>query len=69
MNPFTWMIGERARLVYEAEGSFLWCVVLVNDHDPKPLYYQFAERAGAFTWQPLEEGPEVCRIAIGKPST
>lgn len=43
--------------------------VLVNDYDPKPLYYQFAaERPGSFTWQPLEEGPEVWRVAIGKPS-
>src|SRR5699024_5247583 len=26
--------------------------VLVNDHDPKPLYYQFeAEHTGQFTWQ------------------
>mgnify|MGYP003347068660 CR=1 FL=1 len=34
--------------------------VLVNDHDPKPLYYQFSfERAGTFTWTYLEEGPEV----------
>lgn len=42
--------------------------VLVNDHDPKPLYYQFAaDRPGAFTWRPLEEGPEVWRVAIGKP--
>lgn len=42
--------------------------VLVNDHNPKPLYYEFqAERPGAFTWEPLEEGPVVWRIAIGKP--
>ncbi len=41
--------------------------VLVNDHDPKPLYYQFAaERAGAFTWDYLEEGPDVWRVRIGK---
>lgn len=41
--------------------------VLVNDHDPKPLYYQFSfERAGTFTWRHLEEGPEVWRIEIGK---
>ena len=41
--------------------------VLVNDHDPKPLYYQFsAERAGTFTWRYLEEGPEVWRVEIGK---
>jgi len=42
--------------------------VLVNDHDPKPLYYQFAaERPGTFTWRYLEEGPEVWRVEIGKP--
>lgn len=41
--------------------------ILVNDHDPKPLYYQFeAEHAGAYTWQSLEEGPEVWRVEIGK---
>ncbi|MBI3031566.1 MAG: DUF2249 domain-containing protein [Candidatus Rokubacteria bacterium] len=40
---------------------------LVNDHDPKPLFYQFSfERAGAFTWKYLEEGPEVWRVEIGK---
>jgi uncharacterized protein (DUF2249 family) len=33
--------------------------VLVNDHDPKPLYYQFdAEHSGEFTWDYLESGPE-----------
>lgn len=42
--------------------------VLVNDHDPKPLYYQFAaEHAGQFTWDYLEEGPEVWRVRIGRP--
>lgn len=41
--------------------------MLVNDHDPKPLYYQFqAERAGEFSWDYLEEGPEVWRVRIGK---
>ena len=41
--------------------------VLVNDHDPKPLYYQLAaENAGEFTWEYLEEGPEVWRVRIGK---
>ena len=40
---------------------------LVNDHDPKPLYHQFAaEHAGEFEWTPLEEGPEVWRVRIGK---
>ncbi len=41
--------------------------VLVNDHDPKPLYYQFAaERAGQFTWDYLEQGPSVWRVRIGR---
>lgn len=41
--------------------------VLVNDHDPKPLYYQFAaEHAGQFAWDYLEEGPEVWRVRIGR---
>lgn len=40
---------------------------LVNDHDPKPLYYQFAaERAGGFTWEYSEQGPQVWRVQIGK---
>lgn len=42
--------------------------ILVNDHDPKPLYYQFsAEFTGQFTWEYLEQGPEVWRVQIGKP--
>ena len=41
--------------------------VLVNDHDPKPLRYQFeAEHAGQFTWQYLESGPEAWRVRIGR---
>ena len=41
--------------------------VLVNDHDPKPLYYQLAaENTDQFTWDYLEEGPEVWRVRIGK---
>lgn len=41
--------------------------VLVNDHDPKPLYYQFAaEHDGTFTWDYLEQGPAVWRVRIGR---
>lgn len=40
---------------------------LVNDHDPKPLYYQFqAERTSQFTWNYQEEGPTVWRVLVGK---
>ena len=41
------------------------CILLVNDHDPLPLYYQFAcEHAGTFRWEYLEQGPEVFRVRI-----
>ncbi|HEV2258207.1 MAG TPA: DUF2249 domain-containing protein [Streptosporangiaceae bacterium] len=42
--------------------------VLVNDHDPKPLRYQFqAEHPGRFTWDYLEAGPDWWRVRIGRP--
>ncbi|MEZ4641726.1 MAG: DUF2249 domain-containing protein [Chloroflexota bacterium] len=41
--------------------------ILVNDHDPKPLYYQFqAERTDQFTWDYLEQGPQAWRVRIGR---
>ncbi len=40
-------------------------IKLVNDHNPKPLFYEFkAERTGEFEWRPLEEGPERWVVAI-----
>jgi uncharacterized protein (DUF2249 family) len=42
-------------------------MLLVNDHDPKPLYYQFqAEHTDRFAWDYLDQGPEVWRVRIGK---
>lgn len=41
--------------------------VLVNDHDPKPLYYQFeAEHTGQFSWNYLQQGPQVWQVEIGR---
>jgi len=41
--------------------------VLINDHDPKPLYYQLeAEHPGQFSWTYLESGPEVWRVEIAR---
>jgi uncharacterized protein (DUF2249 family) len=41
--------------------------ILVNDHDPKPLYYQFKfEREGQFTWDYLESGPDTWQVRIAK---
>jgi len=42
-------------------------ILLVNDHDPKPLFYQFqAERPGQVAWVPQEQGPERWAIRIEK---
>lgn len=41
--------------------------VLVNDHDPRPLRYQFeAEHVGEYAWNYLEQGPVVWRVEIAK---
>lgn len=60
---------ERHPLIFSTwdglpDGAFM---ELVNDHDPKPLYYQFqAERAGRFDWEYVDDGPEVWRVRIRK---
>jgi len=59
----------RHRRIFEAfdalqSGELL---ELSNDHDPKPLFYQFMiERADAYTWEYIENGPYNWRVAIGK---
>jgi uncharacterized protein (DUF2249 family) len=42
--------------------------VIINDHNPKPLKYEMAAERGEdkFTWQYLQEGPEVWKVRIGK---
>lgn len=41
--------------------------ILLNDHDPRPLRYQFeAEHSGHFDWQYVEQGPAVWRVQISK---
>ena len=40
-------------------------IILINDHDPRPLYYQFqAEHTGEFSWNYLEQGPDIWRVRI-----
>jgi uncharacterized protein (DUF2249 family) len=60
---------ERHPLIFDtfhklaAGDAFL----LVNDHDPKPLYYQFkAELGEVFEWDYLEQGPEVWKVRIAR---
>jgi uncharacterized protein (DUF2249 family) len=43
--------------------------ILLNDHDPVPLYYQFQAQFGnAFSWEYVERGPEDFRVRITKVS-
>ncbi|MBX3748079.1 MAG: DUF2249 domain-containing protein [Verrucomicrobiae bacterium] len=42
-------------------------ILLTNDHDPIPLYYQFAaEWTGQFHWDYLQQGPQVWQVRIRK---
>lgn len=42
-------------------------MILINDHDPRPLRYQLdAERPGIFNWTYQEEGPVVWRVRIDR---
>lgn len=60
---------ERHPLVFETFENLSpgESFVLINDHDPKPLFYQFKfEREGQFSWDYLEEGPQAWKVRIGK---
>lgn len=42
-------------------------IVIHNDHDPKPLYYQLlGERGNCFSWTYLSNGPEIWEVEIRK---
>ena len=60
---------DRHRLIFETYGKLKpgESFVLVNDHDPKPLYYQFdAEHTGEFSWNYLQQGPATWQVEIGR---
>lgn len=60
--------ARRHELIFETYGKLGAGegFVLVNDHDPKPLRYQFeAEHAGEFSWDYQEEGPATWKVRIG----
>lgn len=41
--------------------------VFINDHDPKPLYYQLeAEHPKQFSWDYLQAGPVAWKVRIGR---
>jgi len=42
-------------------------LTILNDHDPKPLYYQIlGERGNIFSWEYLERGPVWWKVIITK---
>ncbi|MDO8358745.1 MAG: DUF2249 domain-containing protein [Devosia sp.] len=42
-------------------------LLLVNDHDPRPLLYQFsAEYPGTFEWTYEQAGPDVWQVRIDR---
>lgn len=55
-------IFERFDSLLPGEG-----LVIHNDHDPKPLYYQLlGERGNIFKWDYIESGPEWWKVSIAK---
>jgi len=61
--------AERHERIFEAYEALAGGegFVLVNDHDPKPLYHQFEAEAGpAFRWEYRQRDPGEFRVLIGK---
>ena len=41
---------------------------ILNDHDPRRLYFEFqAQHGRGFEWTYLEQGPDEWKIRIGRP--
>ncbi len=58
---------QKHKVIFETFDSLQpgQAMLLINDHDPVPLHYQFdLERPDAFTWDYLERGPQAFRIKI-----
>lgn len=55
-------IFEKFDALFEGES-----LIINNDHDPKPVYYQLlAERGQVFNWEYLQSGPVVWQVKIDK---
>lgn len=69
LNVINIIPRERHPLIFETFDKLKKgeSFILVNDHDPKPLYYQFLhEREGLFSWEYLAQGPETWKVKITK---
>jgi uncharacterized protein (DUF2249 family) len=60
---------DRVSLIFSTFGSLPAgkAMELINDHDPKPLRGVFqARHPDNFSWEYLEQGPDLWRVAITK---
>lgn len=60
---------ERHATIFETWNNLTPGKILqiINDHDPKPLYYQFeAEQKGTFKWEYKQHGPVDWIVEIKK---
>lgn len=61
--------AERHEMVFTAFDELFpgEAFIFINDHDPKPLYYQIeAESKEPFTWEYLEDGPDAWKVKVAK---
>ena len=57
------------KVIFETFGKLnpTEVMLLVNDHDPMPLRFQFESmHPGKFTWDYIEKGPVTFQVKIGK---
>lgn len=67
VRPYT--PTERHEMFYKAFDEIKpgEAFVFINDHDPKPLYYQMeAESKEPFKWEYLQKGPEEWKVRVIK---
>ena len=61
--------NERHTLIFSSFNALRQgdALELVSDHEPAPLYRQFKSNYhGLFTWDYLEQGPDLWRVRIGR---
>ena len=60
---------QRHRLIFDTYERLKpgEAFLLINDHDPQPLYHRFeAEHEGQFFWNYMQQGPRIWQVEIGR---
>ncbi|KQZ78249.1 aminotransferase [Mesorhizobium sp. Root157] len=63
---------ERHQRIFDMLGALSHggSLIIVNDHDPRPLRAQIEMRhPGAYSWEYLQQGPDLWRVEISRPHT